>query len=130
MTFMIAHQMRLQRVHSSLASQSTGNSNSSGPRFSKHPVVRFRWMIIRIALYPLLSCFLSTTACVLDVYSVQHTEVTNFTFTLGTTNLFIYCLRPLLYTLLAATPLSGQFARCTGGEVHGRRVMQKRSRRQ
>ncbi|KAJ6502934.1 hypothetical protein C8R47DRAFT_1316872 [Mycena vitilis] len=56
------------------------------------------------ALYPLLSCFLSVTACILDVYGVQHnTNITDFVITLGATNLFVYCLRPILYTLLAAT---------------------------
>ncbi|KAJ7639968.1 hypothetical protein DFH06DRAFT_1334887 [Mycena polygramma] len=94
--------MRIQRLR---MSQSIGSSlitslESSLPR---HPVVRFRWMIIRIALYPLLSCFLSVTTCVLDVYSVQHIELTNLTITLGATDLFIYCLRPLLYTMLACT---------------------------
>ncbi|KAJ7676663.1 hypothetical protein DFH06DRAFT_1291623 [Mycena polygramma] len=104
--FMIVHQIRIRRLRMSPSIETSmiTNFESSLP---KHPVVRFRWMIVRIALYPLLSCFLSVTACVLDVYGVQHsTDFTDFTITLDTTNLFVYCLRPLLYTLLAATDSS------------------------
>ncbi|KAJ7857351.1 hypothetical protein B0H13DRAFT_2077494 [Mycena leptocephala] len=34
-------------------------------------------MIIRIALYPLLSCFLSITVCILDVYSITQRNLTD-----------------------------------------------------
>ncbi|KAJ6517493.1 hypothetical protein C8R47DRAFT_254620 [Mycena vitilis] len=105
--FLIVHQIRMRRLRANTLSQSIESSEfritNLGSCRPQHPAVKFRWMIIRIALYPLLSCFLSVTACILDVYSVQHTDLTEFTITLRTTNLSIYCLRPLLYTLLAST---------------------------
>ncbi|KAJ6537673.1 hypothetical protein B0H19DRAFT_1270095 [Mycena capillaripes] len=67
-TFMV---MRIQRLRADTSISSfesvTITFASSLP---KHPIVQFCSMILRIALYPLLSCFLSTTACILDVQSV------------------------------------------------------------
>ncbi|KAJ7319433.1 hypothetical protein DFH08DRAFT_1086295 [Mycena albidolilacea] len=56
-----------------------------------------------IALYPLLSCFLSSTACILDVYSIMNPDLTDTNINLRTMNLCIYSFRPLLYVLLAGS---------------------------
>ncbi|KAF7341139.1 hypothetical protein MVEN_01848500 [Mycena venus] len=105
--FMLRHEIRSRSLRADTSTMSTSASESGivtlASGLPKHPVVKFRSMIIRIALYPLLSCFLSSTACVLDVYSVLHPDLTDFNINLRTTNLCIYSFRPLLYTLLAAT---------------------------
>ncbi|KAJ7881859.1 hypothetical protein B0H13DRAFT_2344966 [Mycena leptocephala] len=100
-------EMKIQRLRADTMSQHSNVSESGiatlASSLPKHPIVRFRWMIVRIALYPLLSCFLSTTACIFDVYSVMHPNLTDFNMNLRTTNLCIYASRPLLYALLAGT---------------------------
>ncbi|KAJ7812621.1 hypothetical protein B0H14DRAFT_1452773 [Mycena olivaceomarginata] len=105
--FMIRHEMRMQRLRIETVSHTTSVSESGTVTLSsslpRHPVVRFRSMIIRIALYPLLSCFLSTTACVLDVYSIMNPDLTDTNINLRTLNLCIYSFRPLLYALLAGS---------------------------
>ncbi|KAJ6585754.1 hypothetical protein B0H19DRAFT_1368958 [Mycena capillaripes] len=95
------------RLRANTISQSTRGAESEivtvGSSLPKHPIVKYRLMIMRIALYPLFSCFLSITACILDVYSVMHPNLTNHNIELRTTNLFIFSLRPVLYGLLAVT---------------------------
>ncbi|KAJ7920285.1 hypothetical protein B0H13DRAFT_2656477 [Mycena leptocephala] len=71
----------------------------------KHPIVRFRPSIVRIALYPLLSCFLSITACILSLYISMpgHQTASTFNTNIRILNSCVYSIRPLLYALLAAT---------------------------
>ncbi|KAJ6537671.1 hypothetical protein B0H19DRAFT_372831 [Mycena capillaripes] len=108
--FMVRHQWSLHR----LRADTTCHSICSSPdaecgiptlvsSLPKHPVVTYRPMILRIALYPLLSCFLSVTACILDVYSVTHPNLTDFDMNMRVLNLCVYSFRPLLYALLAVT---------------------------
>ncbi|KAJ7147873.1 hypothetical protein C8R43DRAFT_1195166 [Mycena crocata] len=102
--FMCQQEMRVQRLRAdSLARSTTTSQVSLQSPWSQPPIVRYRPMIIRIGLYPLLSCFLSVTACILDVYTVTHPGLTDFDVNLRIVNLFVYSLRPLLYALLAAT---------------------------
>ncbi|KAJ7319435.1 hypothetical protein DFH08DRAFT_970815 [Mycena albidolilacea] len=100
-------QMRMQSLRIETVSRTTSVSESGTVTLSsslpRHPVVRFRSMIIRIALYPLLSCFLSSTACILDVYSIMNPDLTDTNINLRTLNLCIYSFRPLLYALLAGS---------------------------
>ncbi|KAJ7319434.1 hypothetical protein DFH08DRAFT_1035277 [Mycena albidolilacea] len=100
-------QTRIQRLRIEAISQTTSVSESGtvtlASSLPRHPVVRFRSMIIRIALYPLLSCFLSSTACILDVYSIMNPDLTDTNINLRTMNLCIYSFRPLLYALLAGS---------------------------
>ncbi|KAJ7926231.1 hypothetical protein B0H13DRAFT_1090616 [Mycena leptocephala] len=60
---MLLHVARVQRVRTSGSVIATLASTNF-----KHPIVQFRAIIVRIALYPLLSCFLSITACILSIY--------------------------------------------------------------
>ncbi|KAJ7069097.1 hypothetical protein C8F01DRAFT_1245304 [Mycena amicta] len=69
----------------------------------KPPILRYRRMIIRIGLYPLLACFLSVTACICDVYATLHPEATDYKDKILLLDFFAYSLRPLLYGLLTAT---------------------------
>ncbi|KAJ7926254.1 hypothetical protein B0H13DRAFT_2313821 [Mycena leptocephala] len=97
--FMLLQVSKIQRLraHTSESGSAIATLASMNP---KHPIVQFRPIIIRIALYPLLSCFLSISMSVLGVYNGVHTDLTNSYTTLRT---FIYSFRPLLYVLLAAT---------------------------
>ncbi|KAJ7049395.1 hypothetical protein C8F01DRAFT_1183737 [Mycena amicta] len=83
------------------AATSFGSINSES--LPKPPILRYRRMIIRIGLYPLLACFLSVTTCICDVYATIHTELTDHRNNILLLDFFAYSFRPLLYGLLAAT---------------------------
>ncbi|KAJ6563603.1 hypothetical protein DFH09DRAFT_1476226 [Mycena vulgaris] len=112
--FMVRHQRHILRLRADTTCQSASDSEtgiaslaSSAPQL---PIVRYRRMILRIGLYPLLSCFLSITACVLDVYSVKNVVLTDSNLNLRMLDMFVYTLRPILYALLAATDPSFLYA--------------------
>ncbi|KAJ6530978.1 hypothetical protein DFH09DRAFT_1409657 [Mycena vulgaris] len=68
-----------------------------------HTIVRFRSIILRIGLYPFVSCLLNISTGVLDVYLVKHPELTVLTGRLSIVDLVIFSTRPLIYGILAAT---------------------------
>ncbi|KAJ7042747.1 hypothetical protein C8F04DRAFT_1390201 [Mycena alexandri] len=85
----------------------------------KPAIVVYRSIILRIGLYPLLSCCLSFTGCIADIWLSKNPALTELQFRisfLGTfipplynltlslhPDLCVFALRPSLYTLLAAT---------------------------
>ncbi|KAJ7889029.1 hypothetical protein B0H13DRAFT_2341692 [Mycena leptocephala] len=95
--------MKIQRLRADSMSRS-GNTPDPSIRLPEAPIVRYRGIILRIGLYPLLSCFLSVTECYLDVHSVvdTNTVLTHFNLNLRIFDVFVYSSRPLLYILLAA----------------------------
>ncbi|KAJ7618880.1 hypothetical protein DFH06DRAFT_1342454 [Mycena polygramma] len=111
--FMVRHAVRRQQLRADgVAFTSSLNS--------KHPIVQYRSMIIRITLYPLPSCFLSITACVLDVFIIRGAQFPvplqifgrsssippSFPGTVLTDWLLdvtLFTLRPFLYAVFAAT---------------------------
>ncbi|KAJ6481535.1 hypothetical protein C8R47DRAFT_1284038 [Mycena vitilis] len=91
--FMVRHAVRRQQLRADgVAFTSSLNS--------KHPIVQYRSMIIRIALYPLPSCFLSITACVLNVFIIRGAK---FPVPLQIFDVTLFTLRPFLYAVFAAT---------------------------
>ncbi|KAF7360336.1 hypothetical protein MVEN_00763100 [Mycena venus] len=76
------------------------------------PIVLNRKMIMRIALYPLFSCFLNFTGAILDLHTVLDTTYTEVNWRLGIVDLLVYDLRPLMYATLAATDPSFLRALC------------------
>ncbi|KAJ7627977.1 hypothetical protein DFH06DRAFT_1226818 [Mycena polygramma] len=102
--FMVQHATRLQRLRGNGMTHSIGAPGSSAAFISslhsKHPIVQYRSMIIRIALYPLPSCFLSITACILDVLTIRGTQ---FSVPLGIFDVTLFTLRPFIYAVFAAT---------------------------
>ncbi|KAJ7138157.1 hypothetical protein C8R44DRAFT_341396 [Mycena epipterygia] len=105
--FMVKHHLRIKRLRTSTISGVSASESGLPPIPTlalKPPIVRYRGMILRIALYPLLSSFLSITSCILDLYIIQHTIVlTNYDLDLRILDIFVHSLRPILYALLAAT---------------------------
>ncbi|KAF7375370.1 hypothetical protein MSAN_00424500 [Mycena sanguinolenta] len=86
----------------SVASESTASSLSQPP-IPIPPIILYRKMILRIGLYPMVSCFLNITGAVLDIHTVLDTTYTEVNWRLGIVDLLIYDLRPLMYATLAAT---------------------------
>ncbi|KAJ6563489.1 hypothetical protein B0H10DRAFT_2115130 [Mycena sp. CBHHK59/15] len=80
--------------------------STSSTSFSTTPkpaIVVYRGIILRIGLYPLLSCCLSFTGCIVDIWLTKNPDPTELQFRLSFLDLCVFALRPTLYTLLAAT---------------------------
>ncbi|KAJ7689493.1 hypothetical protein B0H17DRAFT_639300 [Mycena rosella] len=73
------------------------------PTLPKPPIVLYRAIIIRIGLYPLVSCFLNITGCILALHQVQDPVLTEVNWRLTIVDILIYILRPMVYAVLAAT---------------------------
>nr|GAT52533.1 predicted protein [Mycena chlorophos] len=67
------------------------------------PWMKYRGMILRIGLYPLLSCLMNFSAAALDLYGAKNTVLTELNWRLSVLDLAIYAVRPLFYSLLAMT---------------------------
>ncbi|KAJ7138159.1 hypothetical protein C8R44DRAFT_728330 [Mycena epipterygia] len=111
--FMVQHhvfvgtQLRIQRLRTSTIC-GVSASKSGLPTIPtvtlKPPIVRYRGTILRIALYPLLSSFISITSCILDLYILQHPMVlTNYDLDLRILDVLVHSLRAILHAVLAAT---------------------------
>ncbi|KAJ7758992.1 hypothetical protein DFH07DRAFT_884430 [Mycena maculata] len=70
--------------------------------FSSPPIVVYRTIILRIGLYPLLSCCLSFTGSILDIWLTKNPVPTELQWRLSFVDLCVFGLRPILYSLLAA----------------------------
>ncbi|KAJ6574401.1 hypothetical protein B0H19DRAFT_1254109 [Mycena capillaripes] len=73
---------------------------------SPHPgstILKFRNIVLRIGLYPLVSCILNISGASLDLHQWKHPEQTDLNMRLNLADLVIYAARPLIYGLLAAT---------------------------
>ncbi|KAJ6547725.1 hypothetical protein B0H10DRAFT_2130769 [Mycena sp. CBHHK59/15] len=86
--YMLLYRMRTARVWSD-------RSTSSFGAIPKPPIVEYRSIIIRIGLYPLLSCCLNFTGSIIDIWCPKTPS--------HRTDLCVFALRPILYTLLAAS---------------------------
>ncbi|KAJ7333340.1 hypothetical protein DFH08DRAFT_1020894 [Mycena albidolilacea] len=68
----------------------------------KPPIMAYRSIILRIGLYPLLSCTLNFTGSILDIWLTKNPVPTELQWRLSFVDLCVFALRPTLYTLLAA----------------------------
>ncbi|KAJ7644826.1 hypothetical protein FB45DRAFT_1021571 [Roridomyces roridus] len=91
--FMCRHQRRNAQIL----------SNVSNASHRSAPILQYRPIILRIGLYPLLSCVLNFSATILDLYLAKHPENTALIKRLDVMDIYIYALRPFFYTCLAAT---------------------------
>ncbi|KAJ7049358.1 hypothetical protein C8F01DRAFT_1238596 [Mycena amicta] len=63
----------------------------------------FRGIVLRIGLYPLASCMLNISTSVMDWHLASDPMPTEQNWRINLADLAIYCSRPLIYGLLAAT---------------------------
>ncbi|KAJ6448622.1 hypothetical protein C8R45DRAFT_1224631 [Mycena sanguinolenta] len=75
---------------------------TSSSATSKPPIVAYRSIILRIGLYPLLSCCLCFTGSILDIWLTKNPIPTELQWRLSFVDLCVFALRPTLYTVLAA----------------------------
>ncbi|KAJ7029235.1 hypothetical protein C8F04DRAFT_1117024 [Mycena alexandri] len=91
-----------QRLTSALSTETF--TSSMGPStLSKPPIVAYRSIILRIGLYPLVSCFFCVTGGALDLHDILDTTETEVNWRLNIVDLLVYSLRPMIYAALAAT---------------------------
>ncbi|KAJ7731601.1 hypothetical protein B0H16DRAFT_1024853 [Mycena metata] len=96
----VGHMVMRRRAVSSIR---FGSSVSQTSMLLKSPILVYRKIILRIGLYPLVSCFFIITTGALDLYSILETAQTEVNWRLNIVDLLLYALRPMTYTLLAAT---------------------------
>ncbi|KAF7375342.1 hypothetical protein MSAN_00421400 [Mycena sanguinolenta] len=82
--------------------------SSDTPHRPGFTILRFRNIILRIGLYPLVSCMFNISTAVMDFYfsrnyKVKHIDAVELNWRLNLADLAIYSGRPLIYGLLAAT---------------------------
>ncbi|KAJ7453225.1 hypothetical protein FB451DRAFT_1282053, partial [Mycena latifolia] len=102
--FMVRHEMRIRRLrgHTGSSFHQSGISTLA-PSRPLPPIVRYRRMIMRIGLFPLFSCFLSITTCILDVHTVKNPVLAGRSLRLRILDMIVHPFRPTLYALLAPT---------------------------
>ncbi|KAJ7070442.1 hypothetical protein B0H15DRAFT_807063 [Mycena belliarum] len=103
-----------RRIHSgSTSSGGVGTSSCRSERLPRTPMVQYRNpmgqyrnIILRVGLYPLVSCILSLGTIIdlyLVVHEVTHPVMSELNFRLSIAAFIIYSLRPVVYAMLAAT---------------------------
>ncbi|KAJ7704781.1 hypothetical protein B0H17DRAFT_1193288 [Mycena rosella] len=92
--------MRNQRRSTRILSNTTASLQRIAPT---PPILLYRGIILRIGLYPLCSCLLNFSGCILDLYLANHTNGTLLGRILNSMDLLVYAVRTLVYALLAAT---------------------------
>ncbi|KAJ7766222.1 hypothetical protein B0H16DRAFT_388533 [Mycena metata] len=78
-------------------------TESSASTLIKPPIVTYRNIILRIGLYPLVSCFFAMTLGPLDLHEFLDSSQTEENRILNIVDLLLYALRPMTYAILAAT---------------------------
>ncbi|KAJ7443195.1 hypothetical protein B0H11DRAFT_2093008 [Mycena galericulata] len=97
--YIISHKLTIRRYRQHYSEESgTYDSAETAAR----PIMKYRNVILRIGLYPLLSCLMNFTGCTLDLYQVKYSILTELEWRLGVADLAIYCVRPFFYAMLAA----------------------------
>ncbi|KAJ6544455.1 hypothetical protein B0H19DRAFT_301214 [Mycena capillaripes] len=95
--YLVAYELNTRYFHTDSRLNATSASGESpAPGFT---IPMFRNIILRIGLYPLVSCLLNISTSALDLYMSTH-SVTELGWL---SDLVIYSARPLIYGLLAAT---------------------------
>ncbi|KAJ7895547.1 hypothetical protein B0H14DRAFT_2680759 [Mycena olivaceomarginata] len=104
--YLIAYEFesRYYRPNTQLSSASSPHPGST--------ILKFRNIVLRIGLYPLVSCLLNISAAGLDLHQWKHPEQTDLNMALNLADLGVYAARPLIYGLLAATDPSFIRALC------------------
>ncbi|KAJ7101577.1 hypothetical protein B0H15DRAFT_943898 [Mycena belliarum] len=110
--YFVLYEDNQRRIHSGSTSSGTGDSSCRSDRLPRspmvqyrNPVAQYRNIILRVGLYPLVSCILSLGTIIdlyLVVYQVSHPIMTELNFRLSVASICIYSLRLVIYAVLAA----------------------------
>ncbi|KAJ7858361.1 hypothetical protein B0H14DRAFT_3635170 [Mycena olivaceomarginata] len=95
MSYMLRRWMFVKRIRLEISAEMTPSQQA--------PILRFRAIILRITLYPLLSCVLGFSGTTVDLYLAKHLENTELKVQLTVLDQCIFNARPFLYAVLAAT---------------------------
>ncbi|KAJ7623994.1 hypothetical protein B0H17DRAFT_1340460 [Mycena rosella] len=99
--YFVAYELDMPRFYPDTHFNTTYSSEASHRAGST--ILQFRNIILRVGLYPLVSCLLNISTSVFDVYEMKNPESSASNWRLNLTDLAIYAGRPLIYGLLAAT---------------------------
>ncbi|KAJ7777511.1 hypothetical protein DFH07DRAFT_951155 [Mycena maculata] len=102
--FIISYQLDTRRYRSESTGSQEYYPGDCQSEITRSPIARYRNIILRIGLYPVLSCLMSFSTCILDIHQTRTPEPSQLTETnwrLGILDISIYCVRPLLYSILA-----------------------------
>ncbi|KAJ7671088.1 hypothetical protein B0H17DRAFT_1209142 [Mycena rosella] len=104
--YLLSYMLETRRSHADSRPQTTDSSEASHrPGLT---ILTFRNIILRVGLYPIVSCVLNISAAAIDLYESRnyarkHLGSTELTSRLNLADLAIYAGRPLIYGLLAVT---------------------------
>ncbi|KAJ6493356.1 hypothetical protein C8R45DRAFT_989555 [Mycena sanguinolenta] len=109
MSYMLRRLMAMRRIRSDISAEMSALQHVA---HSAAPILQFRAIILRITLYPLLSCVLGFSGTTLDLYLAKHLENTKLNVQLTALDHCIFNARPFLYAVLAA--IDPSFLRAIG----------------
>ncbi|KAF7343993.1 hypothetical protein MVEN_01688500 [Mycena venus] len=100
MSYMLRRRMYVKRMRSDISAEMSALQHAT---YSAAPILQFRGIILRITLYPILSCVLNFSGSTLDLYLAKHLGNTELNARLNALDQCIFNARPFLYAVLAAT---------------------------
>ncbi|KAJ7667137.1 hypothetical protein B0H17DRAFT_1089117 [Mycena rosella] len=105
--YLISHEITIRRLRSTSADSDTDNYYAEDYTSPKSRIAMYRNTILRIGLYPLVSCLINFSTCIIDLYQVAYQDktpiLTELDWRLNIADLVIYSFRPLMYGVLAVT---------------------------
>jgi len=102
----ITHMLRIDKKTRSIRLPTNSSMISAESTQGKLPIslaTKYRKIILRIGLYPLISCIMNFSTVALDLYQTVDGVNTNLQFGLSIVDLCLYGLRLFFYAALAAT---------------------------
>ncbi|KAJ7473765.1 hypothetical protein B0H11DRAFT_2282365 [Mycena galericulata] len=102
---LVVFMIQRQRAMNDIVRDNTSTSQSPAP------IVQYRGMILRIGLYPLLSCFVNFAGSICNLLLLRIPEYSELAWRLNLFTLCVYAFRPLFYACLAATDPVRSFLR-------------------
>ncbi|KAF8203378.1 hypothetical protein K438DRAFT_2015130 [Mycena galopus ATCC 62051] len=99
--YLVAYELDMRRLHSDTPFKTTYSSEAS--HHAGLTILMFRNIILRVGLYPLVSCLLNISTSVFELFQMKYPESSAFHSRLNLTVIAINAGRPLIYGLLAAT---------------------------
>ncbi|KAF7363166.1 hypothetical protein MVEN_00669100 [Mycena venus] len=102
--YLVAYELETRCFLYDADSQSKNKADSSAtPRRPGSTIRMFRNIILRVGLYPLVSCLFNLSTTTLILYLISHPELTELNWRIDVAILALCAGRPLIYGLLAAT---------------------------